>query len=242
MSRSDSYSGEHTKYPPLISCLTWGNVWTMLEVFPDGLAVCRHNTGNKTSSSSIIQLVSQPRLPFWFYLGYLTFNLTKIFPTTRMSNCFLMSMSAKQIIRLNYYSLFIIHVHKTNKVGNNSNCSNNTANSWLEGHAHLPNEMTTITTTETETILTSPDHWLFDIWCSGVGWNFQNELILSHLDSVQEMRPTGVTGQSIVEVIMKKNEMHVMLNHKWSKKNKNQSACIYNKAQTRTTSDECNGC
>lgn len=107
MSRSDSYSGEHTKYPPLISCLTWGNVWTMLEVFPDGLAVCRHNTGNKTSSSSIIQLVSQPRLPFWFYLGYLTFNSTKIFPTTRMSNCFLMSMSAKQIIRLNYYSLFM---------------------------------------------------------------------------------------------------------------------------------------
>lgn len=122
MSRSDSYSGEHTKYPPLISCLTWVNVWTMLEVFPDGLAVCRQNAGNKTSSSSIIHLVSKPRLPFVLYLGYLTSNSNKIFLTTRMSNCFFMSVSAKQIIRLNYYSITQDCCHFNRKniwVGNN---------------------------------------------------------------------------------------------------------------------------
>lgn len=102
----------------------------MLEVFPDGLAVCRQNAGNKTLCSSIIQLVSKPHLPFLFYLGYLTSNSTKIF-LTRMLNCFFMSVSAKQIIRLNYYSLTQdCNFHRKNiQVGNNGNCSNNN-NSW----------------------------------------------------------------------------------------------------------------
>lgn len=78
----------------------------MLEVFPDGLAVCRQNAGNKTLSSSKIQLVSKPCLPFLFFLGYLTSN--KIFLTAKMLNCFFMSVSAKQIIDLDL-DLIIIH-------------------------------------------------------------------------------------------------------------------------------------
>lgn len=80
----------------------------MLEVFPDGLAVCRQNAGNKTLSSSKIQLVSKPCLPFLFFLGYLTSNSNKIFLTAKMLNCFFMSVSAKQIIDLEL-DLIIIH-------------------------------------------------------------------------------------------------------------------------------------
>lgn len=62
MSWSDSYLGEHTKYPVLISCLSWVNVWAMLNVFPNGEAACRQCTGNKTSDSHITQPVSKTTL------------------------------------------------------------------------------------------------------------------------------------------------------------------------------------
>lgn len=67
----------HTKYPVLISCLGWVNVWAMLNVFPNGKAACRHFTGNKTSDSHITQPVSETAL-FSSHLGCPTSDIYKI--------------------------------------------------------------------------------------------------------------------------------------------------------------------
>lgn len=71
------FGTQHTKYPVLISCLGWVNVWAMLNVFPNGKAACRHFTANKSSDSHITQPVSKTTL-FSSHLGCPTSDIYKI--------------------------------------------------------------------------------------------------------------------------------------------------------------------
>lgn len=238
MSRSDSYPGEHTKYPPLISCLTWGNVWTMLEVFPDGWAVCRHNAGNKTSSSSIIQLVSKPRLPFWFYLGYLTSNSVKIFPT-RMSNCFLMSVSAKQIIGLNDYALTRDCCHHPQEEHQQQQQQQHRR--FLAGESH-------ISTQPNDHNRNNRDRNKLHISWSLAGWYLVSWCWMKHANPSSPRWAHSVTPgvSSGNETNCCDGAMHSCSNHEKSdaysaKPPDNQSAWICNTAQTRTSSNGCNG-
>lgn len=70
------FGTQHTKYPVLISCLGWVNVWAMLNVFPNGKAACRHSAANKRSDSHITQPVSKTTL-FSSHLGSPTSDIYK---------------------------------------------------------------------------------------------------------------------------------------------------------------------